>query len=331
MSRSEPKRSGRPAFPGGARFAFTILDDTDDATVENVKPVYDCLAELGLGATKTVWPFTHDGPSHFWACQTLEDAAYREFVLDLQRRGFEITWHGASFESSPRERTLAALERFEELFDSSPRVHANHANNRENLYWGPDRVDYRWLARLLRRVMVPSEGHLEDSPYWWGDACRRHIRYGRNLTFNRLNVASINPSMPYADPRRPLVPLWFSASDAESVAEFNELTSPDNQERLEREGGFTIVATHFGKQFVRNGALNATTRANLTSLAERPGWFPTVGELLDWLGSQRGAPLLPAREWRRMQIRWALDVVARRLARRARGWRSRRRVASSTT
>lgn len=301
-------------FPGGARFAFTVLDDTDDSTLANVKPLYDYLTELGMRTTKTVWPFRHEGPSHFWACETLEDPEYLDFVFELRDRGFEITWHGASFESSPRERTLAGLERFEELFGTSPRVHANHANNQENLYWGPDRVDSRLLSWLLGFVMGRSQGHVEGSPYWWGDAARGHVRYARNLTYNRLNVASINPSMPYQDPRRPLSPLWFSASDAESVDEFNRLTSPENQERLEREGGFTIVATHFGKGFVRDGVLNRTTRENLAELAGRPGWFPTTGELLDWLAEQGGAGPLPRREWNRMQRRWAIDVLSRKLS-----------------
>ena len=48
--------SARIEFPGDARFAFTILDDTDDSTLENVKPVYDCLRSHGLRTTKTVWP-----------------------------------------------------------------------------------------------------------------------------------------------------------------------------------------------------------------------------------------------------------------------------------
>ena len=48
--------SGSLDFPEGRKFAFTILDDTDDATVENVRPVYDLLTELGFRTTKTVWP-----------------------------------------------------------------------------------------------------------------------------------------------------------------------------------------------------------------------------------------------------------------------------------
>ena len=41
----------------------------------------------------------------------------------------------------------------------------------------------------------------------YGDLCAKHFRYVRNLTFNRLNLATINPSMPYRDESRPLAPL----------------------------------------------------------------------------------------------------------------------------
>ena len=46
----------RVQFPGGARFAFTVMDDTDVATVENVRPIYRLLDSLGMRTTKTVWP-----------------------------------------------------------------------------------------------------------------------------------------------------------------------------------------------------------------------------------------------------------------------------------
>src|SRR5688500_18443839 len=93
-------------FPHGKRFAFTIVDDTDVATVANVKPIYELLHELGLGATKTVWPVAcPEGSPNFSSSQTLEDPDYRDFVVDLQQRGFEITWHGATMESSRRGRT----------------------------------------------------------------------------------------------------------------------------------------------------------------------------------------------------------------------------------
>src|SRR5919198_2871791 len=129
-------------FPGGARFAFTVMDDTDVATVENVRPIYRLLESLGMRTTKTVWPVRcEEGSEDFSLSETMDDPPYRDFVVDLQARGFEIAFHGATMETSTRERTLLALERFHRAFGAPPRVHANHGLNRENLYWGAGRLD----------------------------------------------------------------------------------------------------------------------------------------------------------------------------------------------
>jgi hypothetical protein len=310
-------------YPGGKRFAFTIIDDTDVATVENVAPVYSLLEDLGLRITKTVWPLAcPEGSRNFSTSQTLEDPDYRRFVVDLQRRGFEIASHGATMESSVRDRTLAGFERLRETFGCYPRIHANHAFNRENLYWGGQRIDRPIVKRMYDRFnAVPQghyQGHVEGSRYWWGDFCERHIEYVRNLTFAEINLARVNPSMPYYDPQRALVRWWFSAADAGDCAEFNDLLRPENQERLEHERGFCVVATHLGKRFSTNGEVHPMTRERLEMLAARPGWFPTLGELLDWLRARRTTDTLPAREWRTMQWRWSRDLLARR-------WRQRRR------
>ena len=42
-------------FPNGKKFIFTIVDDTDDAFCDKIKPVYDILYKNGLRTTKTVW------------------------------------------------------------------------------------------------------------------------------------------------------------------------------------------------------------------------------------------------------------------------------------
>ena len=314
------KSSSAPIrFPDGKRFAFSVIDDTDVATVENVRPVYRLLESLGMRTTKTVWPVgCPEGSKNFFRSKTLEDPEYREFVLDLRKRGFEITWHGATMESSRRERTVAALERFRELFGDYPRVHAGHAENRENLYWGAQRIDDPLLRMIMRRVNSDMDGyysgHDPQSPYWWGDLCTIHFRYVRNLTFDSMNLAAINPSMPYRDERRPLGRLWFSASDAEDATEFIHLLRSEEQERLEREGGFCIVATHFGKGFVKDGAtVQPAAVERLRELAARPGWFVPVGELLDFLGSQRSEHAIPGWEWKRMQWRWALDHGRRKV------------------
>ena len=302
-------------YPGGARFAFTILDDADDGRVDNLRPIYDLLTSLGMRTTKTLWPFRFDGPSHFFACETLDDPGFREWAIELHGRGFEVSWHCASYESSERERTVAALARLHDLFGVTPRVHANHSHNRENLYWGQDRFDLPLLGTLVRLAQgTPRDhygGHVPGTPFWWGDLCEGTVVYARNLTFSELNLARMNPSMPYADPRRPLVPYWFSTSDAENVEEFNTLTAPERIEKLESEGGFTIVSTHLGKGFVKNGEVDPTTRRNLEFIAGRKGWYPTTGELLDWLKEHGGGKRIPRSEWLRMQTRYATDLARR--------------------
>jgi hypothetical protein len=305
-------------YPEGKRFAFTIIDDTDVATVDNVLPIYRLLESLGMRTTKTVWPVScPEGSRFFSRSQTLDDPEYLAFILDLAARGFEITWHGATMESSRRERTIAALDRFKALFGSYPKVHAGHAENRENLYWGADRVDDPLLKQILLRTSSRTQGYYQGhdpgSPYFWGDLCVERFRYVRNLTFNRLNLASINPSMPYRDERRPFGPLWFSSSDAEDVGAFNQLLRRSEQERLEQAGGFCIVATHFGKGFVRDGLVNDTTVRLLGELSRRNGWFVPAGPLLDLLAHQRAGFDLPRTEWWWMQWRWAWDVAMSRL------------------
>lgn len=313
---------GRPrrTFPEGKRCAFTIMDDTDVGTVENVGPVYRLLESLGMRATKTVWPHRcEEGSANFGTSETLEDEHYLRFVLDLQNRGFEIAFHGATMETSTRERTVAALTRFRETFGAPPRVHANHSLNRENLYWGADRID-RGLLRVLYRWALPEppdhyQGHLPGSPYWWGDLCAASVHYVRNLTFNDINLMNINPSMPYRDASRPHVRRWFSASDAEDADAFVGLLAAPNQDRLERESGVCIVATHFGKGYASGGVVRPDVEGLLARMASKDAWFPTVVQLLDWLAEQGGGAL-PSREWKRMQWLWARDLLLRKLQRR---------------
>ena len=80
-----------------------------------------------------------------------------------------------------------------------------------------------------------------------------------------------------------------------------------------------IVATHFGKGYCANGEVHPDARRILEQLASRPGWFPPVGTLLDFLRGQRTDASLPRREWRHMQWRWFRDLVSRHLAARRRG------------
>ena len=71
-------------LPDGKRFAFTILDDTDDGTLENLRPVYDRLRELGFRTTKTVWPMDcPEGSENYYAADTLQRPDYLAYVRSL--------------------------------------------------------------------------------------------------------------------------------------------------------------------------------------------------------------------------------------------------------
>ena len=79
--------SNRIQWPDGKAFAFTIFDDTDFQTVENVGPVYSLLSDLGFRTTKSVWPLRGNG-TPVTGGDTCEDEKYLRWVLDLHEKGF---------------------------------------------------------------------------------------------------------------------------------------------------------------------------------------------------------------------------------------------------
>jgi hypothetical protein len=303
--------------PPGKRFVFTVLDDTDDATLENVQPVYALLQELGLRTTKTVWPLDcPEGSQHFFAAETLQDKAYLRFVHELVDAGFELAFHGATMESSRRERTLRGLEFLRNEFGCYPRVFCNHGKNRENLYWGSRRFSTLGL-RFLNRVLVRSfrdhfEGETEGSEFFWGDVCREVIRYVRNFTFDRLNLLEVDPNMPYHVARAPYVKYWFSTADAPDVEAFNRLLSRRRIDQLEADGGVCIVSTHFGKGFAKSGLVDPVTESLLRHLVDKAGWFVPVSDVLDRLLERSGGRTLTRREILRLELQFVADRIRER-------------------
>ena len=296
-------------WPDGKRFAFTIVDDTEASTVENVGPVYDLLHEHGMLTTKTVWPLAFSKPPRFGG-GTLEDPDYRAWILELAERGFEIAFHGATDHSSLRSDTERALDVFRETIGSDPSLHANHFGQVEGIYWGEDRLDgsanllYRLVNLLLRRN-TKYYGHVEGSPYFWGDLCRDRITYVRNLSFADINTLKAAPIMPYHDSRRPYVRYWFSASEGQSYDAFCELLSEPNQARLLAEGGACIAYAHFGFGFVEGGRVRDEFARLIERLAALPGWFVPASTLLDFMRTQPGwREEADARTLRAMQYRW---------------------------
>ncbi len=304
-------------FPEGKKFAFTIFDDTDHATVENVKPIYELLSRLGMATTKSVWVFPgRDTKDRFYGSDTLADEGYARFIKWLQEKGFEIAFHNASNCSSRRETTISALETFRDLVGYYPQVHANHSYNSENIYWGRERLDlpfvgaiYKIMKKLAGKRLV-FEGDNPSSPYFWGDICRSRIKYVRNLVFPEINLLRVNPTMPYKDPKRPFVKYWFSSCDGPEVNSFNRLIASRNQDKLEQEGGVCIMYTHFACGFVESGKVNPQTEKLLTELSKRNGWFVPVSTLLDYLETKQSRETRPFRERVGMEMKWLLAKLS---------------------
>jgi hypothetical protein len=309
--------SGHMEFPGGKKFAFSILDDTDDATLANVKPVYAALRNAGMRTTKTVWPMgCPEGSRLFFAGETLENEAYLKFVHELAAQGFEIASHGATMESSLRERTLRGLEFLKNEFGSYPRLFCNHGFNQDNLYWGSKRFQSALFRGLLSwakgRRSITYYGDDENSPYFWGDCARTYIQYVRNFTFRRLNMLEANPDMPYRLRGTKYVNFWFSTSDAPDVGAFNRLLTRERLDQLERDGGVCIVSTHLGKGFATDGKLDQDTDRILRYLSGRPGWYVPVSELLDYLRVKQGGGELS--DWTRFKLEWLYILDKLKLA-----------------
>ncbi|MDQ3023207.1 MAG: hypothetical protein M3R04_02295 [bacterium] len=272
-------------------FAFSIFDDTDNSTVANLTPVYRLLDELGLRTTKSVWPLRGPGnPGVAISGETLEDGCYRDFVVELKRRGFEIALHGVRNGSAVRERTIEGLEVYERALGHPPMLHTNHSPNRDNMYWGSDRFT-NGLVAFLTGLRRPGSGnfggHLEQSEYFWGDLCRERIKYLRNLVFDDTNLNAVNPSMPYRNPSTQHVNYWFSSTDGADVQRFCAAISEKKQDQLEREDGVCIVYTHFSSGFVVDSKVHPRFEALMRRLTRKEGNFQTVGRLLDQLLDQR--------------------------------------------
>jgi hypothetical protein len=322
--------TGPPSWPDGARFAFTVFDDTDFATLETAPPVYDLLTDLGMRVTKSVWPVAARGPVHTTG-STCAEPDYLAWVLKLQEAGHEIGYHNATDHSSTRAETIAALDRFRDLFGHDPRTGADHSGNLEAVCWGPDRLTglrsraYAQALALARPGQPVGEGAVPSSPYFWADVLRDRVDYWRNFSFHEIDTLAACPAMPYHDPRRPYVNRWFAGSHAPHREPFLDLVTPAALDRLEASGGACIIYTHFGVEFAEHGRLDPRFVRVMEDLAARRGWFVPVATLLDHLRTRPGHPdLLTDRARARLENRWVLDHLRTRTRTELRKARARR-------
>jgi hypothetical protein len=300
------------SWPDGKAFAFTVFDDPDGQTLADGQAVYALLADLGFRTTKAVWPMPGDRPP-IERGETCAEPEYRAWSQRVQRQRFEIGYHNASSRTSDREATLRGLEAFADYFGAYPTAMANHYNCSEGIYWGDARVTgihrvfYDALTRGRNRARF--FGHVDGHPYFWGDLCRRHIKYVRNFVFGDINTLKACPYMPYHDPSRPYVNYWYAASEGDHAPAFVERISEANQDRLEEEGGACIMYTHFGHGYVNGGGLDGRFVSLMRRLSRKNGWFVPVSTLLDYLLGQRQGAVLTPPQRRELERRWLWHKV----------------------
>lgn len=276
----------RIAFPNGKSFAFSIVDDTDMATLDRLEPIYELLERRGMRTTKTVWMYESSEPSNPTnRGDSLHDPAYRQFILNLHRKGFEIALHGVRGGSSRREDIVRGFDEFRAMFGSDPAMYVNHALNKENIYWGNDLFSfppYRWLGAIA--IGHEFSGHDPESPYFWGDVARKRVRYVRRFTFQNTNLLAVNATFPYRLRDKPYVNYWFPTADGSRAIEFDDLLKPENIARLDREGGVCLVYAHLGSgSFNKSGGLDPRFVGRIMELSARNGWFVPASEILDYL------------------------------------------------
>lgn len=298
-------------WPDGHDFAFTIVDDTDGATVDNIKPVYDYLISHGILTTKTCW--VYPSKDNIYTGQSLQDKEYLDFILDLKEHGVELAFHNAGSGEFRRSETLNALEEYKAKIGKYPSLHINHSNNIENIYWGANR--FTSLVRVIykcKRSEIKSLGTDPNSDYFWGDFVKNNIRYIRNRTFNETNTLRVDPRLVYRETgKEEFSNYWFSSSDGMHLENFLRLLTKAKIDQLAFEHGCCIVYTHFAYGFVDNdGNLNQEFKNAIDYLSSLNGWFVPATTLLDYVLKDREFDISRAYE-SIMDLKWLIQRISK--------------------
>ena len=83
-------------FPDSKKFAFTIIDDTDYAYLNDIKPIYDTLFNLGFKTTRAICPLKPSNGHFEFYGDTLEEEDHRDYMLELHDKGFEMALHSVT-------------------------------------------------------------------------------------------------------------------------------------------------------------------------------------------------------------------------------------------
>lgn len=272
-------------WPAGKKAAFTFIDDTDDAFMPEIQEVYDLLYANGILSTKTVWVYPVRDPDESKGDCLSENEDYRNFVVELQRRGFEIALHNVGSGGYTRSETIKGLEYYRELLGSYPRIHINHSYNIENIYCGPRRFSFplNKLVQILYPGYKGFQGDCLGSDYFWGDVHKKHIAFSRNYEIDDLNVSKRLP-IPYRDSSySDYANLMFASCFAPNQWIMARRLEQKNIDRLVHEGGCAIVYTHFG-YYHQEGGLDGSFARAVERLGSRSDiWYAPVSTILDYL------------------------------------------------
>jgi hypothetical protein len=279
-------------YPPGFDFAFTITDDPDDGWLEQKRIVYNFLDSIGMKTSMGVWVFNNKRGSgnlvYYNQGVSLENPEFADYAKKMKSRGFELFLHTVTGGNDLRQETIAGFEAYFRIFGEYPHHWINHFTNYDNIYWGYKRFNNSLIRKLYRWYLpIEFQGDYPDSPYFWGDLCKKHITYVRGWATSDINTLKFNPNMPYHDPNKPYVKYWYACSDGAERVKFNKLINKKNIDRLIREKGTAIIYTHFAKGFVdREGNLNEETKQLLSYVSShKNGWFVPVNIIMERLES----------------------------------------------
>lgn len=274
-------------WPNKKEFAFTIIDDTDNSTLDGNKKIYDFLDSLGFKTTKTVWVY----PSRdSFTGVSLDNSEFCNYLMNLKAKGFELALHNVGSGVFHRNEIIQGLNEFKEKLGDYPNIHINHASNKDNIYWGYKR--FNGILRLAFRLIYGNrrtyEGDEPASTSFWGDKHKIYIKYTRNYVFNHINTLLSEPKTPYIDKSKVAFSnYWFSSSDADSIDQFIGLLTDSNIKSLQEQNGACIIYTHFADGYLdQDGNLDKRFVNIMTKLSQiKSGWFVTASEILDYLES----------------------------------------------
>lgn len=281
-------------WPDNKKFAFTIIDDTDNSTLENAPIIYDYLIQKKLYTTKSVWvrPGLDDYIYSLVDGDTLANKNYFNWVKEIQSKGVEICLHSMSWSSSKRTEIISGFDFFEKNFgESKILIQHNDIKENESIYWGskrlvfPFNVIFDFFAWVNPKGVSSKiyQGEIESSVYFWGDICKKKIKYVRNLVFPEINLFRITNKIVHKRNSTKYVNNWFLSSEAPDVESFVSLLNKANIDRLEFENGICIIYTHFGNGFVKNGILDDRFATVIDYISSKDGWYVPASEILDYL------------------------------------------------